>query len=83
MTFNEEGKPSLSHQRRLLKAVALEGEVQAPTASDFIHRYDLGSAASVQRSMKRLIERDILDKQGAGLAFTDAFMRDWIRLKIA
>jgi len=70
------------HQRRLLKAIALEGEVQAPTASDFIQRYNLGSAASVQRSMQRLIERDILDKQEAGLAFTDAFMKDWIRLKI-
>jgi hypothetical protein len=71
------------HQRRLLKAIALEGEVRAPTSSDFIHRYNLSSAASVQRSLQRLIERDILDKQENGVIFTDVFMKDWIRLKIA
>jgi len=71
------------HQRRLLKAVALEGEVQAPTASDFIRRYNLAAPTSVQRSVERLIERDILDKQETGLVFTDTFMKYWIRLKIA
>jgi hypothetical protein len=71
------------HQRRLLKAVAIEGEVQAPTASDFIGRHHLGASTSVQRSAQRLIERDVLDKQETGLVFTDTFMKDWIRLRIA
>lgn len=70
------------HQRRLLKAVAMEGEVPAPTASDFIGRYHLAAPTSVQRSVQRLIERDILDKQETGLVFTDTFMKDWIRLRI-
>jgi hypothetical protein len=30
-----------------------------------------------------LIDRDILDKQEAGLVFTDPFMKEWIRLTIA
>ena len=71
------------HQRRLLKAVAIEGGVRAPTASDFIGRHHLGASTSVQRSAQRLIERDILDKQEMGLVFTDAFLKDWIRLRIA
>jgi len=71
------------HQRRLLKAVAIDGKVQAPTASDFIGRHNLGAPTSVQRSVQRLIERDILDKQEAGLVFTDTIMKDWIRLRIA
>ncbi len=71
------------HQRRLLKAVAIEGEVRAPTASDFIGRHHLAAPTSVQRSVQRLIERDILDKQEIGLVFTDTFMKYWILLRIA
>jgi len=71
------------HQRRFLKAVAIEGGVQSPNASHFISRHHLGAPATVQRSIQRLIERDILDKQEQGLVFTDVFLKEWIRLRIA
>lgn len=70
------------HQRLVLKAITKEDTAKALTASDFVGRHNLGAITSIQRSIQRLIERDVLDKQESGMVFTDVFFKEWIRLKI-
>lgn len=47
-------------QWQLLKAVAHEGVVTAPTSKDFIGRYKLGSPSTVLRSLNSLIKNELL-----------------------
>lgn len=47
-------------QWQLMKAVAQEGIVTAPTSKDFIGRYKLGSPATVLRSLNSLTKNELL-----------------------
>lgn len=47
-------------QWQLMKAVAQEGVVTAPTSKDFIGRYKLGSPSTVLRSLNSLIKNELL-----------------------
>ena len=47
-------------QWQLMKAVAHEGVVTAPTSYDFLSRYKLGSPSTVLRSLKSLINNELL-----------------------
>ena len=47
-------------QWKLLKAIALEGSIQHPTSTAFIHKYKLGSGAAVSKSIKSLVEKELL-----------------------
>jgi len=47
-------------QWQLLKAVAHEGIVTAPTSKDFISKYKLGSPSTVLRSLNSLINSELL-----------------------
>lgn len=47
-------------QWQLMKAVAHEGVVTAPTSKDFISKYRLGSPSTVLRSLKSLLNNELL-----------------------
>lgn len=49
-----------NNQWQLLKAVAHEGVVDSPTSKDFISKYNLGSPSTVLRSLKSLIDSELL-----------------------
>ncbi len=70
-------------QWHLLKSVALEGKVYAPTSKDFIARHQLGSPATVLRSIDSLLRKELLykhfDKQGKTYyGVYDILFRRWI-----
>ena len=70
-------------QWHLLKAAALEGKLYAPTSKDFIGRYQLGSPATVLRSIDSLLRKELLfknfDKQGTTYyGVYDILFRRWI-----
>lgn len=48
------------HQWELLKAIALEGEVMAPTSKDFIAKHSLGSPATALRSLQSLQKKEMI-----------------------
>ncbi|MFN2379607.1 MAG: ATP-binding protein, partial [Bacteroidales bacterium] len=50
-------------QWKLLKAIAAEEEVYQPTASDFIARHQLGSPATVLRSLKSLQQKELVYRE--------------------
>jgi len=67
------------NQRRFLKALASEVAEVKPFGSDFLERHCLGSPSSVQRAVKALVEKDIIDRDNGRLTITDRFMKIWIQ----
>ena len=49
-------------QKELLYAIAKEGEAERITSAAFIKRHSLASASSVQSAMKKLLEKDIINR---------------------
>ncbi|GAB6012894.1 AAA family ATPase [Viscerimonas tarda] len=65
-------------QFNLLKAIAKEGAVSQPNASNFLTRYQLKQGSSVNRSMKSLIEKEmILEDKGVYCVY-DVFFSKWL-----
>lgn len=64
---------------RLLKAVAKENCVREINAGDFIARNNLKAASSVNASLKKLIDKELLYKTAQGYIVYDRFMNIWLR----
>jgi len=69
-------------QWNLLKAIAREGQVYQPTSKDFIRKFDLGSSATVLRSLKTLQDYELVyhDYTGDGIKYLsvyDVFFQRW------
>ena len=69
------------HQRRLLQAIADLGSKNL-FSQEFIHTGNLGTSSSIQTSLRLLLKKQILDKNGNDHFFTDIFFREWIKWKI-
>jgi hypothetical protein len=71
-------------QWELLRAVALEEVVTAPTAQKFLNTYNLGSSAAVLRSLDALIQKEMIyfDYDEEGKKFykvVDVFLIRWFQ----
>lgn len=66
-------------QKELLYALAIEGEAQKITSSEFIKKYNLKSQSSVQSAAKVLLEKDYITKQERKYFLSDKFFSLWIR----
>ena len=66
-------------QKDLLYAIAIEGEANALTSAEFIKRYNLLSASSVQAAMKQLIDKEYITRQEESYKIIDRFLSLWIR----
>lgn len=65
-------------QKNLLLALSSEPKAQI-FSNEFLSRFHLGSASSVQRAFQGLIEKDILDKENDHVAFQDPFFPLWLQ----
>jgi len=63
---------------RLLKAIAKEKCVREINAGDFITRHKLKAASSVNSSLKKLIDKELIYKSNLGYTVYDRFMALWI-----
>lgn len=73
-------------QWNLLKSIAHEGKVYYPTSKDFISKYNLGSPATVLRSMQALQQKQMIysDYNAEGQSYYsvyDVLFRRWIQAK--
>jgi AAA+ ATPase superfamily predicted ATPase len=65
------------HQRLVITALSVEAS--GVYAEAYRQRHRLGSAASVQTSIKRLVERELVEPlTGGGYQIPDVFLRAWI-----
>lgn len=72
-----------SNQKRLLEAIAKEGDQAQPYAANFVSRTGFKSPSALQSALKALIEKDIIDRTDKGfLMVSDRFLRLWIRRRI-
>ena len=61
-------------QKRIINALAIE-EIKKPLSDGFINKYDLGPSSTVYASLKRLVEKGILDEK---YGFVDPLFGTWI-----
>lgn len=64
-------------QKQVLKALAIEKDPK-PLSNEFIRKYDLGGASSVQSALKGLIEKGLLDENHK---FVDPLFKTWLWFK--
>lgn len=64
---------------KLLKAIAKEGCVKEINAGEFILKYKLKAASSVNTSLKKLIDREMVYKSQNGYIVYDRLMTIWLQ----
>ncbi len=64
---------------KLLKAIAKEGCVKEINAGDFIQKHKLKAASSVNASLKKLLDKELVYKNQDGYIVYDRFMAIWLR----
>jgi DNA-binding MarR family transcriptional regulator len=67
-----------SYQWQLLTAIAKEKEVIAPTAKEFVSRYQLGTPSSIQVALKALEEKEMIFRDGKSYFVYDVFLSRWL-----
>jgi AAA+ ATPase superfamily predicted ATPase len=66
-------------QKELLIAIAKEKKTKAPTASDFVKKYNLASASSVQAAIRGLLDKDFITRETEEYKIYDQFFSMWLR----
>ena len=81
MSPQYEGLMSLltQNQFNLLRVIAKVGKVAQPQSGEFLHRYHLGSASSVNSALSALTEKELIYKQTDGYIIYDRFLSIWLQ----
>ncbi len=64
--------------RQLLRAVAADGCVPAPTSGDFLSRHGFKSHSTVRSSLQDLLDNDLLYRSDAGYIVYDRLFAIWL-----
>ncbi|WP_251622971.1 AAA family ATPase [Odoribacter lunatus] len=67
---------------KLLKAIATEKCVKAINSGDFIAKYNLKAASSVNSALKKLIKNELIYKSPDGYIIYDRFMAEWLNKQV-
>lgn len=65
-------------QKDLLIAIAKEKEAKAITSGDFVYKYKLKSASSVQAAQKSLLAKDYITLEDGAYKVYDRFFCLWL-----
>ncbi len=65
-------------QKTVLQAIARERIAENITSAEFINKYNLRSASSVQSALKALLKSDIVTRTECGYKIYDYFFADWL-----
>ena len=68
-----------SQQLNVLRAIAKEGIVSAPTNGTFIARHNIKAASTVNSAMKQLIAKELIYKSEKGYMVYDRFLALWMK----
>ena len=66
-------------QKEILIAIAREGKATAVTSGEFVQKYNLQSASSVQAAVKYLIEKDLIAQENNVFQVYDRFFGIWLQ----
>ncbi|MGI6393850.1 MAG: AAA family ATPase [bacterium] len=71
------------NEKKLMLAIAKEKSVVSPYATEFIDRNALPVSSTLQRTMKKLLENDVIDQDSQGRYYiADKFFHLWILKKM-
>lgn len=65
-------------QRQVLSALIKIGPDEKLFSAGFLELHNLGSASSVQRTLRSLIDKELVDKEGESYTVIDVFFKKWI-----
>lgn len=84
-TFLEQRNLLTAGQWKFLMALAKEGVLTKPTASDFLTRYNLGSASSAMRMLNALMEKEMILAEttidGTTYRVYNVFLSRWMEMQ--
>jgi len=66
-------------QWRVLEAIALEGNVEKATGKDWLMKYKLGSASSMQGVIAAMEQREMIVREETGFRLMDPLMEHWFK----
>lgn len=66
-------------QKKLLVALAQEGEVSTIYSSSFIKKYNLISASHVKKALESLEKEALIEKTNETYQISDVFLKEWIK----
>jgi len=70
------------NEKKLILSIAKEKYTSAIYSTEFIKKHQLPSASTIQRTVKKLLENDVLDKDSDGRYYiSDKFFSRWILRK--
>lgn len=69
------------HQFELLIAIAKERGIEQPTSKSFLNKHSLNTASSIQRSLKALIDKEMIYKEKGIYKIYDVFLGRWLEWK--
>jgi RIO-like serine/threonine protein kinase len=69
------------NQFQLLKAIAKEYGVKQYSSKDFIGKYKLGTSSSVNRSLKMLLDKEMIYEEMGVYKVYDLFFANWLTKK--
>jgi 3-deoxy-D-manno-octulosonic acid (KDO) 8-phosphate synthase len=72
-----------ARQKELLYAVGKEGKAASITSGNFVKKHALLSSASVQNSVKNLLEKEILTSENGIYSVYDKFMGLWLKEELS
>jgi predicted transcriptional regulator len=70
-----------SNQYQLLRAIALEGGTHHPNSTEFIRKYQLGSASTINSALKTLVDKEMIYSESGRYKLYDVFQYQWFRKK--
>lgn len=77
-TFQDLMSRLTAKQKSLLTALARAGRNARPTSEEFIKKYRLTTASTVQRSLSALQEKDIVTNENGTYFIYDYFLNHWL-----
>ena len=66
-------------QRKLLKAIAIEGEVSEIQSNAFLSRHHLGAPSTVKSAAKSLVEKELLLEENGSFSVYDRFFAFYLK----
>jgi hypothetical protein len=70
-------------QKRLLLSLSLKKDSDKIFSADHIRRYNLSSIGTVQRGIKSLLNKGIIDKEGENVEIDDIFLKLWLNKRMS
>ncbi|UCH97305.1 MAG: ATP-binding protein [Candidatus Aminicenantes bacterium] len=71
------------HQKKLLLSLSLKKDSDKIFSAEYVKQFNLSSTGTVQRGIKSLLNKGIIDKNGEKIEINDVFLKLWLIKKMS